>query len=157
MAVKTKRVTIDGQEYEITQLGALEGSMLWKLLLDALAGAMESLSIADGLDERAIAGSIGGFIRGMDVKTVELFRAAFAKRSRYREGDRWPELTDQLFDQHFAGEYVRMTKWLGECAMFNFASFLGEQSLTSLIDMVKRKGLSKPGSPTVSTGASGGS
>lgn len=126
MARKTKRVTIGAHEYNIRQLGALEGRKLWLELVQALTAPLEKLARAEGgkIDDAALIGALGSLVDALDVDTAERLYAAFGKHSEIHiideHGDRWPTLEGVVFDDHFAGDYVAMSQWLGECIVFNF-------------------------------------
>jgi hypothetical protein len=152
--LKTKRVTVDGEEYELTQLGAVEGRRLWLRLLRVITGPIKELAASPALDERSFTLAVALVVEHLDDETAEALYAAFSKTARVRQGERWPTLEGAIFDIHFAGRYLSMTKWLAECVLFNFADFLGEASLGSVTDLV-RGAVSKRTSPKVSTGLSG--
>ena len=157
--IKQKRFTLDGVEYEATQLGALEGRKIWLRLLKALAPAVKELTSANHLTMEAVGGGLAAAVENLSEEDYELMMKAFAKRCSVRIGEKWPSLSDETtFDQHFAGRYTHMSKWFGECAAFNFADFLGEASLGSLMNLAKnRVEPSRSPSPPISTGLSGAS
>jgi hypothetical protein len=70
---------------------------------------------------------------------------------------RKPNLEGEIFDDHFAGRYVSMTKWLAECIILNFADFLGDKSLDQLVGDLTKEGKERFARrfPTASTGSSG--
>jgi hypothetical protein len=149
--VETKRATIDGQEYEITQLGALEGRKIWLRLVGALAAAIKELAAHETLDERAVASAAASVVSNLDEATFELMCKAFAKRCRVVNGAAAPLLDDVNFDLHFAGQYIRMTKWFAECVMYNFAGPLADSSTGNLVANFKAmaaalRSKSRPGS-----------
>lgn len=143
-----KRVHIDGHDYEITQLGALRGRKLWLKLLHVIAEPLKTLGSLEKLDEQALAKVVASAIEGLDEATVEEFCEVYGQSCTVRVGERWPTLTGEVFDQHFARRYVSMSKWLLECTTYNFADFLGDSSLGSLAEKL-RSGATKT-SPTPS-------
>lgn len=157
MGLKQKKVSIDGEEYELTQLGAIQGRRLWLRVLQALSPALKELAAAGKLDEGSVAQAFGTLVEGLDDETVEMFCAAFAARTRVCvDGDKWPELEPARFDLHFAGRYISMTKWLGECLLFNFADYFDGASREMLAGMVREAGAKSPFRKG-STGRSGAS
>ncbi len=160
--VGTKTVKVGEHEYQITQLGALEGRKIWHKLVTILAPILANLSAAKTLDKETISSAVNTLMVELDEPTFEMLCKTFAKRCRIRNGaDKWPEMDDTAFDQHFAGDYIGMTQWLGECLVYNFANFSGDASLGKLINTVKAKAAemaataSKSKSQPVSTGSSG--
>jgi hypothetical protein len=158
MTTNTKRVAIDGHDYEITQLGALRGRKLWLKLLHVIAEPLKTLGSLETLNEQAFATVIAAALEGLDEATVEEFCDTYGASCTVRVGERWPTLTGEVFDQHFARRYVSMSKWLLECTTFNFADFLGDNSLGNLAAKFRAAAAkASPGQnpPTTSTGSSG--
>jgi len=154
--VKVKRVVIGKHEYELTQLGAVEGRRLWVKVLKLLAPAIKELAVAGKLNEAALAMAVGTVIEDLDENIFVDFCKAFTARTRLRtDADQWPEMTEAMFDLHFAGRYIDMTKWLGECLLFNFGDYFGEASIETLSGMAREAGLQSPFQKG-STGTSGG-
>ncbi len=157
---KEKSFEIDGHDYKATMLGALAGRRLWLKLLHVLAGPLKELASHGTLDQKAGVGAIASLLDALDEGTAEELYEVFGKSCRVRNGERWPQLEGVVFDTHFAGRYVAMTKWLGEMIAFNFASFLGDMSLGSITALMA-KATAKAGtastSPKDSTGTSGAS
>lgn len=141
--VGNKVIKVGETEYRITQLGALEGRKLWLRLVKVLGPVVSKLAGAKALDGDTIAAAVKLLTEELDEETFEMLCKAFAGRCQLRNGDKWPDLSDALFDQHFAGDYVSMTKWVGENIMFNFANFSGDASLGKLLAMVTAKAATK--------------
>ena len=148
-----KLVTIDGHEYNIRQLGALEGRRLWLKLLQVLAAPLKSLAGAGKFDEATLAQALAAVVENLDDRTAEELYEVFGRNCEVKEGDRWPQLTGVIFDTHFAGRYVAMSQWLGECVVFNFAGFFEGMSLGKISALARRVAVTSP-SPTDSTGTS---
>ena len=51
--------------------------------------------------------------------------------------ERWPTLEGAVFDEHFAGNYIELTEWVGQSVYFNFFSFFGDGSLASLVERLQ--------------------
>ncbi len=154
MSRKEKSFTIDGEVYTATQLGALEGRKLWLKIVKVLAGPMRQLNEAQNAEGEVVLRAISGVVEGLNDETTEELYEAFGKSCTVRVGERSPNLTGVIFDNHFAGEYVRMSQWLGQMILFNFASFLGDGATGKLAELTSRAA-SKFASPTESTGSSG--
>lgn len=154
MLLQEKRVTIDGHEYNIKQLGALQGRKVWLKLLHVLVAPLRELSTSSDLNEKAIAGALAAAIDTLDEKTAEELYEIFGQHCELHSGEKWPKLDGPVFDIHFAGRYLSMTKWLWECISFNFAGFLGDTSLGKMTDLLRTE-VSKRVSPRVSTGLPG--
>lgn len=157
MAVQQKQFTIDGVVYTVTQLGAKKGRRIWLKLMQVAAAPLKELSAQKKLDQAAIASALATAIESLDDETTESLYAAFGETCTVLlpTGNN-PYLKDEVFDQHFAGNYIAMSKWLWECIAFNFASFLGDTSIGSMGDLVKAV-VSKSASQKDSTGSSGAS
>ncbi len=159
MPVQTKTFIVDGDSYEITQLGANKGRKLWLKLMRAAAAPLKELGNGSKLDEKTMLAAIAAAIENLDDDTTEsLYEAFGATCTVHLPTGNNPLLQGAVFDQHFAGRYLTMTKWLWECVSFNFASFLGDTSLgsmTSLVQRVAAGAASRRSSQTDSTGSSG--
>lgn len=156
--VQSKIISVDGVEYEITQLGATEGHKLWLRLLKTISAVVRGLAGAPTFDERAMARAVSDLITELDEPTYEALCQAFTRRSTLVQGEKRPPLN---FDMQFAGNYLAMSKWLGECIMFNFGNFSDGASLGKLIDLAKARvaaaAASKSQSQPTSIGTSGAS
>ena len=149
----TKTVEVDGFTYDLTMLGALQGRKLWLTLAKILAKAASDLAEFSTLKEEAMIVAISKLVEHIDATTYEELNTVFAKNCRVHIEAKEPLLSD-VYDLHFAGRYLAATQWLAECVMFNFASFLGDTSLGSLL--AQFKGVASPSpSQTNSTGSSG--
>jgi hypothetical protein len=119
-----KVVQIDGDEYELTQLGAIEGRRLLTRILKFAGPAIQSLAASETLSEISFAAALAKAVEQLDEDTVDMLCEKFAAKTCLKIDNRWPPLDKTLFDQHFAGHYMKMMKWLGECMKLNFADFL---------------------------------
>lgn len=126
-------VTIDGDEYEINQLGAIAGRRVLTKLLKLAGPALGALAGAGKLDEQAIGAALASAAEELDEATLDNLCETFGEHSTVRMGDgRRPKLEPVIFDNHFAGRYLAMSKWLAACLKLNFADFLGGFTLGSL-------------------------
>lgn len=139
MARKTITVAIDDCKYELTMLGATEGLSVYNRLLKALGPVVRGIiadpgiiaaqkKTGDDADEGLglrVAGVIFQGFEAMPVEfTVEL-AGLFAKHSKVSKEGAWLPLdVVDIFDQHFAGRYAHMTRWLIEHLKLNFSDFL---------------------------------
>jgi hypothetical protein len=154
--IKTKTITIDGDDYVITQLGAITGRRIWLKLAKIIAAPMRVLGSAKGISEESMAAALAAAVTEMDEATIEELYAAYGPRCTVRVGERSPELQGEVFDQHFAGRYLTMSKWLLECTLFNFADFLGATSLGSIATTIQAMMSARQSkSPKDLTGTSG--
>jgi hypothetical protein len=129
---KTETVQIDGDEYELTQLGALEGRKILTKLLHLLGPSLQELAAAETLNEKAIAAALAKALETLDEATLEQLCDAFGKKSTVTVADKKPALTGAIFDQHFAGRYLAMMKWLVASMRLNFLDFLDAAQLEQL-------------------------
>ncbi len=160
MAIQVKTITIGKSQYRLTQLGAREGRILWLKVAKIFSSALKAGVIASdaNANEVAMVTALDGLINGIESEVLDELCEAFGKVTEVQvkgdQGEKWPTLTGVIFDQHFAANYLEMTKWIGESIMWNFASFLGEASLGSAIARVQVM-VSKFQSQKGSTGKSG--
>ena len=134
MARKTASIVIDGVTFEITQLGAVEGSDLYARLAAAIGPTIADGPLAGLADSSAEAKIAALAIKGLAGLPTELWtdlRIKFAGTTKVQAGEVMLTLGDGrtlpaegTFDQHFAGRYGHMTRWLMACLKHNFADFL---------------------------------
>lgn len=129
MAKKKETISIDDQSYVVEQLGAVEGMRIYQRLVKALGPvAREALAQAGSLDTEAAQATL--VIRALELLPDDLMSELADKFSRschVKVGSAsMPLSTADLFDQHFAGRYGHLTKWIIACAKFNFADFLAK-------------------------------
>ncbi len=127
MAITKKKRTIDGVEYEVTQLGAKEGRALFvriSKMAGPVLGELAKLNMSRVMDSdiSQIGPALDALTRNVSEEDLDVLCSKFAERSAYRDGKDWPEL-DRHFDEHFAGAYLRMIKWLLFCIEVNYADF----------------------------------
>ena len=134
MAKESKIFAIDDAEFELTQLGGVEGVDLFDRLTAEL-GAPVMSSVIAALQTKDPEGALGMVALGAIVKLPADFkqqlRVRFSALSRVKAGNIWLALGDGksleiagTFDQHFAGRFGHMTKWLIACLKWSFVDFL---------------------------------
>ena len=161
--IQEKTITIGAGEYRIKQLGAREGRKLYLKVAKVLAeGVRVALSGGDEVaNEKLVVDALAGVVDAIDEATLEEMCEIFGKHTAVKvvtdKGTNWPDLIGVVFDQHFAANYGEMTMWLGECVVFNFASFLGVTSLGSAIEKAQAAAASRSASPKTTTGSSSAS
>lgn len=143
MARQTKVIGIEGESYEVTQLGAERGMELYHALVKEVGPLVqEYLSPKKKSGESEPGGepededvnlTFGRFlltaIGKISKELLRELRVAFAANCKVHvSGMPMPMTTGDLFDQHFAGRYGLLTKWLLECLKFNFLGFLADSS-----------------------------
>lgn len=134
MAKQVKVVAIDGVEYEITQLGGVEGLELYDRLCRELGPAVSN-AVRTGLLEANAETKIAFML----VESMATLPSAFKKElwtrfaglSKIKAADIMLPLGDGkrleeggTFDQHFAGKFGHMTRWLMACLKWSFGDFL---------------------------------
>lgn len=159
MAIKTERVTVGDAQFEITQLGAEFGRGLYKKFVTAIGPLLRELLSGSGTvidkirkaaaeasgsggDSTAVAAVAVQIMGPMILRAVEalpdaLFNelcVAFAANctvgaATAANGQRVFMPLALQFNDHFAGDYVAMTAWLGHCVRVNgFLGLLGSGS-----------------------------
>lgn len=106
MARKTERVTINGREYVIHQVGARVGTTLLVKMKSVLVG-----------------GRLEDLLKNIDEKLVLDLCDAFAKTTEAVVGPNQQVLLSDKWDDHFAGNYEELLEWLGVCMKVNFETF----------------------------------
>jgi hypothetical protein len=147
MGVKTERFGIEGDEYELTQLGGVESLGLFHELrkmvlphLGNLFGDTELVGLLSGstkpedLDVKMAAKLVAlvvNLFQSMPRTLEAELATAFAANSKVRIGEAMLPLSTggltkgSVFDQHFGGRMSSYQKWLLASLKFNFAGFLG--------------------------------
>lgn len=136
MSKSAKAIKVDDVEYLITQIGGVEGLDLFDRVTGELGPAVVNAvrqTLATGqLTDAAIAAiAAQGFI-GLSLPLKRDLRTKFAQLTTINAGSfQAPlcppdgKLTEgDLFDQHFAGRFPHMQKWLLAAMRWGFAGFL---------------------------------
>jgi hypothetical protein len=168
VSIETRERTIGEHTYRVTQLGTKRGSaMLVKLVKllgpgcgSFIGGLGRAPSGNSGEWESALALGLGDALHDLATRLDEAQFAAvcdeFAKQTAVvLSAELEPRLSD-IFDDHFAGKYDVMLRWLRFCMEINFSSFFGAGSTTSSTNALMNllKGLSASRFRPVSTGTS---
>lgn len=139
MAKSAKLVKVDEVEYEISQLGGVEGLDLFDRLVEklgpALSGALRNIIASGKLDDAGSQAALAFLLaESMAVLPADFkleLRTRFAGLTKVKAGSIMLELgdgkslpLDGVFDQHFAGRFGHMTKWLLEAMRWSFQDFL---------------------------------
>lgn len=142
---ETKCHTIDGFTYTIQQLGAKQGRIVLARVIRIVAGAAES------------ADPIAKLASTLTDAEVDYLCDTFAKTTQFGlEGTDKIFLLGDKFDDHFAGRYGAMVKWLWAALETNFSSFLADAGLDAeaLTQRAKTAMSSTQASPTGPSGVS---
>lgn len=147
MARKTVSVALDGESYQLTQLPSTEGLGIYSKLL-RLLGPM----IRSALSDPAVTGGAKASVAAEDPEKLQLSDSAglkiasiiiqgfetldttfllelaqsFSKVTMVKlEGSGFVEMSaGDIFDQHFAGRYAHLTRWLLAHLKLNYSDFL---------------------------------
>jgi hypothetical protein len=138
---------IDQTKYLITQLGAKQGKTVLARLLRIIGPAIEAND-----NEQ-----IGKLMSGLTDAEIDFMCDTFARVTRVAttnaKGQDVEMVLSDIFDDHFAGKYDSMLKWLWACLNVNYATFIKGLN----IDAAKAKALAMQAAgmgPTVPSGAS---
>jgi hypothetical protein len=132
---ETKLHQIDGFNYSIMQLGAKQGRLVLARVMRAVAGAAGKAA-STAVEEDSTAAALTGMatlVEGLSDTDVEYFCDIFSKVTmvaKQETPDKQVVLGD-CFDDHFAGRYGVMVKWLWAALNTNFASFLSDLGLNT--------------------------
>ncbi len=134
MSKKVQHVKIDDTEFELMQLGGVEGLDVYDRLCKEL-GPIISNAIRTGLLEQNADTKVAVMvIEGLSTLPSDFKRelwTRFAGLSTVKAGSMMLALGDGVklekggtFDQHFAGRFGHMTRWLLACLKWSFGDFL---------------------------------
>lgn len=137
MAAKTRLIKVDDTEYSITQIGAVEGGELFDRLTQELGpavveGIRQALTSGGKATESVLAAIIVRAIVSLTPALKNDLRTKFAQLTTIDTGsvalplcppDKKLQVGDS-FDQHFAGRFPHMNKWLIAAMQWGFAGFL---------------------------------
>ena len=138
MMRESKTKVIGGEEYQVTQMGAVKGSQVFVRLVKVLGPLM-----GDNLEAA---------LSALKEEDVTYLINAFQPYTMIQgKGD-----LSGFFDVHFAGKYKEMLEWLFFSVEVNFGSFLGANGLAALAGTAA-KGVSQSTSQKVPIGPSGDS
>jgi hypothetical protein len=158
---ESKTHTIGDFNYTITQLGAKQGRVVLARVMRAVAGAAGDAATSAGTDgaEAALVG-MAKLVESLSDADVDYFCDTFSKTTlvaRESTPDKQVPLADQ-FDDHFAGRYGAMIKWLWAALETNYASFLGDLGLdTGALAKAAKAAMSKSSTPINPIAPSGAS
>jgi hypothetical protein len=137
MAAKIKLIKVDDTEYSIKQIGGVEGGELFDRLTQELGPAVIEgirLALTSGgkATESVLAAVIVRAIVQLSPALKNDLRTKFAQLTTIDTGSlNLPLLEDgkklqvgDSFDQHFAGRFPHMNKWLIAAMQWGFAGFL---------------------------------
>jgi hypothetical protein len=121
MARRTETVAIEGVNYDLTQMGAVEGRRLSVLFLKVCGPVLGHL---DKLDSEALS-AIAGILGSIDEEKLEPLWKAYAKNAVARpDGKRISLAEEDAFDEFFAGNVFGMWQFFVESSKLNFSDFL---------------------------------
>jgi hypothetical protein len=158
MRKKLRSEPIDGYTYEVTQLPAREGRRILVQLMKILAptlGALLKNADTDKLDNIDLTnvdleGAARALSEAADVRVFDELSDSMASATEVWGagfGDAGAPLTHH-FDDHFAGRYAAMLRWLGFALKANFADFfVGKGSVKKLVESLRSPGAGS-GSPS---------
>jgi len=114
----TKVHEIDGYRYHVQQLGAKSGRAVLAKLLGILGPAADSQEPIARLAEK------------LTDADLDYLCDVFGKATQVENTDKPGAMLRvcDVFDDHFAGRYGAMLRWLWVCLETNYADFLGELS-----------------------------
>jgi hypothetical protein len=139
---ESKTHAIDGYDYNITQLGAKQGRLVLARVVRIAAAAAEATD------------PVGKLASALTDAEVDYLCDTFSKTTQVGKDNKYLLLSD-CFDDHFAGRYGAMVKWLWAALETNYSSFLADVGLSteSLTAAAKTAMSSTRTSPTSQSGA----
>lgn len=136
MANAIKVIKVDDVEYSITQIGGVEGLDLFDRLTASLGGALVEAvrqGLAGGkLTEDLLSAAVARSYVTLPSDLKSDLRTKFARLTTIKAAGLQLPLCPEnqalqvgdTFDQHFAGRFPHMAKWLLAAMKWGFASFL---------------------------------
>lgn len=127
--LKTEEIQINGNCYQVKQLGAKQGRQVLFRLTKAVGPAL--LAMPAALTGGSTAG-LASALQSIQPEDFDYLCDVFAQsstvsiRSTAHGADPFqsPHVSvAAVFDQHFAGRYAELVEWLVFCARINFADF----------------------------------
>jgi hypothetical protein len=125
--LKSETRSIGGNEYTVTQLGAARGREILRRIMKVAGPAMEAAARVVATGESggkatAIVRGLGKVVETLSEEDLSLFCSEFGRASTVRLGGKSPSVGD-VFEVHFAGNYLEMCEWLAFCLEVNYRSF----------------------------------
>lgn len=131
MALKSESRVIGEFEYTVTQLGAAKGMevlrRLGKLGGGVAQGALRA-AMGEGGDSAKLGALIGGLVvvlQSLEEVDIKYFVEVFGANSTVQLDPKRAPRVKEVFDLHFAGNYLDLGEWLYFCLEVNFGSFFG--------------------------------
>jgi microcystin degradation protein MlrC len=140
---ESKNHNIDGYTYAVQQLGAKKGRLVLARVIRIVSGAAES--------DDPVA-KLGASLSDAEVDYLCDTFAATTQVSKEGDPNKAWVLAD-VFDDHFAGRYGAMVKWLWAALETNYSSFLSDvglspEALKSAMTNAKNSILQSPTPPS---------
>lgn len=139
MTIQTSSIEIDGNKYEITQLGARDGRRMLVRLTNILGPALGNLIKDGGGSSDGVAHAIMSLSSHISEDDVDYVCKTFGKHTEWRNGSQTITLDDDQQDLHFAGRYDSMVRWISECLRINFSPFFDMLRNVSGKDIVPKR------------------
>jgi hypothetical protein len=152
-------IEVGDDKYEFTQVPVRDGQRLQLKLMKAIAkgvgvvaGDLDKLSLEAAA--KVAAQALSEAISSLTEEDLAFATELLANNCCVvRADDKRPKLTGAVFDDHFSGRYLHLTKWLAAGLRFNYADFFEGSGITDLLAAAMGKLASQ--SPSISTGGSG--
>lgn len=138
MAIETRKKTIDGHEYTVTSFGGTEGVRIKAVLMRSIGPAIFSImtSSKEGkFSEAEVDPRVFTYLfNNLDENQYINFILRLLKNTRRDD----VEMTREIFDAEFAGEYGTLYKVLLFVLEVNYKkSFFGEGGIGSLLSEIQ--------------------
>jgi hypothetical protein len=143
MARQNRSKKIGQYTYEVTQLGAVEGSRVLAHIMQLFGGMVGA--IASGGKPDMVHG-FSALANSITPEKLEFFCNTFSPWTQVHKDGKAQILKD-VFDDHFAANYSELVEWLGFCLEVNYESFLGGKSVIAAFMRGPATASSGSGSP----------
>ena len=120
--IEARTFEVEGCEYTLNQFGAKVGQRWLLRLTKAVAPAL--VRGASASDTQALAAVLELASESLPEAMLDELCAAFAERCQVRFSDGSVRPLSAVYDDHFAGNYVALAKWLRGCLEANYGGFM---------------------------------
>lgn len=120
---KKQTRTIGDHEYEVSPLPAGVARKVFIRLFKALGPSLASATRAGKNETEIAAGVLETLPNDLDEESFDFIAKSFGQYSKVNIDGAWKQLIPIVQDEHFAGSYGEMMKWLLFCVEVSFGNF----------------------------------
>ncbi len=149
--IEAKDFEVDGKSYRLTMFGAKAGQKLLTRVVKVLGPAFGH-GAGDGATLN-IGKAVEAFCDEVDAALFAEIADGFARKCEVSDDGATYRPLAAEYDDHFAGRYLSLLRWVGKCFEVNYADFFAEwEKVADLLPFRKAATAMPSGSPGTSTG-----